>query len=59
MSYVTRVFWSTLFPLLLVVTATWLLWRVDWRAAIGVWLFVWGNNLAYSLRLKKLLGLRV
>ena len=23
----------------------WLLWEVDWRVALGVFIFVWANNL--------------
>lgn len=28
---------------------------VDWRAALGVFLFVWANNLMYTYRIKKLI----
>lgn len=37
------------------IVALWLLWGVNWRAAVGVLLFVWANNLVYSARLKALM----
>ena len=43
-------FWIALF-----MAGLWLLWDVSWRAALGVFLFTWVNNLVYSHRLKRLL----
>lgn len=36
----------------LMVFALYLMWHVNWRVAAGVFLFVWGNNIVYSTRLK-------
>jgi hypothetical protein len=42
----------------LMVCALWLLSDFGWRAPVGILLFVWGNNLAYSYRVKKLIEQR-
>jgi hypothetical protein len=40
------------FAAALMLVALWLLYKLDWHTALGVFLFVWGNNLIYSTRLK-------
>lgn len=44
---------TAIFVTMLSVTALWLMWGISWRVALGVFLFVWGNNLMYSSRLKR------
>lgn len=44
----------TMIALVMWAVALWLLSGVNWRVAIGVFLFVWANNLVYTTRLQKL-----
>lgn len=42
----------TWFGLAFIAIALWLLADIGWRAALGVFVFVWGNNLIYTARMK-------
>lgn len=44
---------TTWLGLALFAVALWLLADIGWRAALGVFVFVWGNNLIYTDRMKR------
>lgn len=51
--------WRLWAGLLLYTAALVVLVNVNWRVALGVFLFVWGNNLVYTARLMEIArGLR-
>ena len=35
------------------IVGLWLLFDVSWKGALGVFLFVWANNISYSAQLAK------
>lgn len=57
MSKIDRII--AVFAILLMVGALWLLAGIGWRAALGVFMFAWGNNLVYSWRLKRTIKSKV